>query len=488
MRHIDHTKTPLFTALKEHMNKEVIPFHVPGHKYGRGNPELLEFFGENTMKADVNGMEDLDNASNPISVIKEAEEYLADAFGADHSFFLVNGTTSGIQGMIMSACRHGEQIIIPRNAHKSTIGGIILSGAIPIYVPSEINEELGIAMGVSAKVIKQALEIHDFAKAVFIVNPTYYGAVSDLKAIVRSAHRNGTAVLVDEAHGSHMHFHDEFPLTAMEVGADMSACSTHKTGGSLTQSSVLLLRGNIIEKERVKQVLNLTFTTSASYLLMASIDTARKLMATKGEKLLKKTLFLCRYAREKLNEIEGIYTFGKELVGSPGCYDLDETKLGIHVRKLGISGFEMEKILRNDYNIQIEMSDFYNVMAVISLGDKKEDIDKLINAVAQIAKKQGIHDTKNIVYIPDVPELIVSPRDAFYGHKKTVSLEKCAGEICAEMIMAYPPGIPIICQGERITKDIIDYVKLLKEENCQMQGTADPYVNSIRVLGRNIGE
>ncbi|NLM12124.1 MAG: aminotransferase class I/II-fold pyridoxal phosphate-dependent enzyme [Epulopiscium sp.] len=488
MKRIDHTKTPLFTALKEHMNRDVIPFHVPGHKYGRGNPELLEFFGENTMKADLNGMEDLDNACNPISVIKEAEEYVADAFGAEEAFFLVNGTTSGIQAMIMSAVRPGEQIIIPRNAHKSTIGGIILAGAIPIYVPSEINEELGIAMGVSAGVIKKALEIHHFAKAVFVVNPTYYGAVSDLKSIVRSAHRNGTAVLVDEAHGAHMHFHDEFPLTAMEVGADMSACSTHKTGGSLTQSSVLLLRGNMIEKEVVKQVLNLNFTTSASYLLMASIDTSRKLMATQGEAMLTETLELCRYAREKLNEIEGVYAFGRELVGTPGCFDLDETKLGIHVRRLGITGFEMEKILRKEYNIQVEMSDIYNVMAIITMGDRKEDIDKLVDAVADIARKQGIHEVKNIVYMPDMPELIVSPRDAFYSPKRAIPLEESVGQISAEMIMAYPPGIPIICPGERITKDVIDYVKLLKEEECQMQGTADPYVNYIRVLGRSVGE
>ncbi len=483
MNRAKHQKTPLFTALKEHMEKDVVPFHVPGHKYGRGNPELLDFFGQNVMKADVNGMEGLDNAANPISVIKEAEELMAEAFHADHAFFLVNGTTSGIQTMIMSACRPGEQIIIPRNAHKSTIGGIILSGAVPIYVPSEINENLGVAMGVSAQVIKDAIKANDFAKAVFVVNPTYYGAVSDLKSIVRTAHRNGTAVLVDEAHGAHMRFHDDFPLTAMEVGADMSACSNHKTGGSMTQSSALLLRGNLISKAKVKQTLNLTFTTSASYILMASLDTSRKVLALQGEELLGETLELCRYARTELNNIEGIYALGKELIGTPGCYDFDETKLTIHVRRLGITGFEMERILRRQYNIQIEMSDIYNIMAIVSLGDRREDIDRLIHAIRDIAEKRGIQEMKNVILIPKVPDLIVSPRDAFYGHKRVVALEESKGEICAEMIMAYPPGIPIICPGERISQDVIDYVKILKEEQCQMQGTADPYVNNIRVLG-----
>ncbi len=483
LNRIEHEKTPLFSALKDHMARNVVPFHVPGHKYGRGNPEFTEFFGETVMKADLNGMEDLDNACNPISVIREAEELMADAFGAEHAHFLVNGTTSGVQAMIMSACGPGEQIVIPRNAHKSTIGGIILSGAIPVYIPSEINRELGITMGVSAQSVKDALKQNSFAKAVFVVNPTYYGAVSDLKSIVRSAHRNGTAVLVDEAHGAHMGFHDGFPLTGMEVGADMSASSIHKTGGSLTQSSILLHRGNMVDSAKVKQVLNLTFTTSASYLLMASLDTARKLLATRGEELLAETLALCSYARKELNEIDGIYSFGSELVGKPGCFDMDPTKLGINVRRLGLTGFEMERVLAREFNIQIEMSDIYNIMAVVTIGDRKEDMDALIDAVKKIAARTGVKELKPLTDYPHMPQLIVSPRDAFYGRKKALPLTESVGEISAEMIMAYPPGIPIICPGERITQDIVDYVRILKEEKCQMQGTADPYVDTIRVLG-----
>lgn len=385
--------------------------------------------------------------------------------------------------MILSACEPGDKIIIPRNAHKSTIGGIILSGAMPVYIQPEINENLGIAMGITEENLKKAIKEHPHSKAVFVINPTYYGAASDLKSIVRIAHRHDMAVLVDEAHGAHMSFHDDFPLTAMEVGADMSAASIHKTAGSMTQSSALLLRSNMISPEKVKQVLNLTYTSSASYLLMCSLDVARKQLATTGHDLLEETLYLARWARDEINNIEGLHAFGKELIGTPGCLDFDETKLGINVRGLGYTGYQMENKLRKEYNIQIELSDLYNILAIVSIGDRKEDLEALVNALKDIASKTGVRELKNATLIPQNPKMIVSPRDAFYSSKKVVTLEDAAGEIAGEMVMAYPPGIPVICMGERITKDIIDYIKILKEEKCQLQGTADPYVNYVRVLG-----
>ena len=483
MKRLDQSKTPLFDALKKYIDSRVIPFHVPGHKQGKGLNEFREYVGHRVLQMDVNGMEDLDNASNPIGVIYEAEKLCAQAFGAQNAYFLVNGTTAGVQAMILSTCQPGDEILIPRNAHKSTIGGIILSGAIPVYIQPEINEQLGIAMGITEEAVKKAIKEHPHAKALFVINPTYYGEVSDLKAIVRIAHRNNMAVLVDEAHGAHMSFHDDFPLTAMEVGADMSAVSLHKTAGSMTQSALLLTRGNIVSPDAVKQVINLTYTTSASYVLMASIDVARKQLATQGADMLENALELARWAREEINNIDGLYAFGKELVGTPGCYDFDETKLSIHVRKLGYTGYEIEKILRTEYNIQIELSDLYNILAVVTIGDTKEDLQALINALKDITSRTNSKEVKNATRIPHHPKLIVSPRDAFYSNKKSVKLEDAVGEISAEMIMAYPPGIPVICPGEKITKDIVDYVNILKEEHCQLQGTADPYVDYIKVLG-----
>ncbi len=480
---INQNRTPLFDAVKKYIEEGVIPFHVPGHKHGWGLPEFTAFLGKEAMCMDVNGMEELDYANNPTGVILEAQKLTAYAFGAEQAFFLVNGTTSGVQAMILSACEPGSKIIIPRNAHKSTIGGIILSGAIPVYVQPEINQELGIAMGVTVDNVKKAIKQHPHSKAVFVINPTYYGVTSDIKSIVRTAHMHEMAVLADEAHGAHMSFHDDFPLTAMEVGADLSAVSIHKTAGSLTQSSVLLYRSNLIPYDNLKYSVSLTFTSSASYLLMCSLDVARKQLAVKGSELLEEALKLARWARDEINGIEGLYAFGRELIGSPGCCDFDETKLCVNVGKLGLTGCQVETLLRGKYNIQVELSDLFNVLALVTIGDNKENVEALVKAFKEIAAGTDLRDWRRTSVLPQNPEMIVAPRDAFYNPKKTVRLEEAAGQIAGEMIMAYPPGIPVICLGERITADVIDYIKILKEEKCQLQGTSDPKVDHIKVLG-----
>jgi arginine decarboxylase len=479
----DQKSTPLFDAVKKYVDDKVVQFHVPGHKQGRGIQEFADYIGEKALQMDANGMDDLDYLNNPSTVIKEAEKLMAQAFGAQYAYFLINGSTSGVHAMIMSACEPGDKIIIPRNAHKSTIGGIILSGAMPVFVQPEINEKYGIATGMSEESLKKSIKENPHAKAVYIINPTYYGVASDLKTLVRTAHRHDMSVLVDEAHGAHMTFHDSFPLTAMEVGADMSTLSMHKTVGSMTQSSALLLRGNRIAPEKVNQILSLLTTSSASYLLMSSLDLARKQIATKGNEMLEETLKLARWARTEIKKIDGLHAFGNELKGSPGCFDFDETKLGIYVHKLGYTGYEMEAKLRQEYNIQIELSDMNNILAIVSIGDRKQDLEALVNALRDISSKSEKIESRKSIAIPHNPKMIVSPRDAFYSTKKVVALDDSEGEIAGEMVMAYPPGIPVLCLGERITKDIIDYIKLLKHEKCELQGASDPHVDFLRVLG-----
>jgi arginine decarboxylase len=483
LNEINQNSTPLFDAVKRYVDSNVIPFHVPGHKHGRGIRELREYAGERILEMDVNGMDDLDYANNPTGVIAQSQKLLADAFGAENAYFLVNGTTSGVQAMIMSVCEPGSKIIIPRNAHKSTIGAVILSGAIPVYVQPVINKELGIAMGVTTKSVEDAIKNNPSAKAVFVINPTYYGIASDLKSIVSLAHDHEMAVLVDEAHGAHMYFHSDFPMTAMKAGADASAVSIHKTAGSLTQSSALLLKSKIITPAMVKRVMDLTYTSSASYLLMCSIDIARKQLAIDGKTILEEVLKLSRDARKETNKISGLYAFGSELIGTPGLFGFDETKLGINIAGLGYTGWQFESKLRKEYNIQIELSDANNVLAIISLGDRKQDLELLISALKDISANAKPQDYPYQNALPDSPEMVVCPRDAFHSPQKTVSLENSIGEISGEMIMAYPPGIPVICMGERITKDIVEYIKMMKNERCQIQGTADPYVDYVKVLG-----
>ncbi len=476
-------RTPLFDAIKNYINSGIIPFHVPGHKQGRGLPELEAYVGHNVLAMDLTCLPDLDNIINPLGCIKEAQDLAARAFGADHTFFLVNGTTSGIQAMIMAVCQPGDKIIIPRNAHKSAIGGLILSGADPIYVDPEINRDFGFSMAVTPERVERALREHPDAKAVFLINPTYYGPAPDLRRIVDIAHSRKIPVIVDEAHAAHFPFHSELPLSAMQAGADISACSTHKMVGSMTQSSFLLLREGLVSPKRVKAVLNLTQTTSPSYVLLASLDVARKQMATRGRELLDHTLQLARHVREQLASIQGYTLLDETTIGQPGCFALDLTKVTVNVQGLGISGYEMETILRRDYGIQVELSDLYNIILLITIGDNRDTVDRLLCAMRDIADRRTI---KNVVKycppLPAIPTMEVLPREAFYSATKVVPLADAEGEVSAEIIMAYPPGIPLVCPGELLTREIIEYVGVLKREHAELQGTEDPHVEYIKVL------
>lgn len=474
--------TPLFDAVKKYIDDDITAFHVPGHKHGEGICELTDFLGKPALNMDVNGMNDLDYYNNPTGVIREAQNLLADAFNAKHAFFLINGTTGGIQAMIMSVCKPGDNIIVPRNVHKSIINGMILGGVNPIYVQPEIDERLGIANGVTVHEIESAILSNPGTRAVFLINPTYYGITSDLKTIVDIAHRYNMLVLVDEAHGTHMYFHEDFPPTAIESGADMCAISMHKTGGSLTQSSALLIGSDRIPPESVKQALGLLSTSSASYLLMCSLDIARKQLAVRGHKLLSDTLCLAKWARNEINKIDGLYAFGKEMTEQRGCFGFDETKLGINVRNLGYTGYEMENKLRKEYNIQIELADLNNILAIVSIGDKMENLSGLVNSLKDIANKSEVKTYDKMRFTPKYSESIISPRDAYYMNKKSVRLEDSKNQLSGETVMVYPPGIPIICAGELITEEIIEYLTILKSEECHLQGMDDTALNYIKVL------
>jgi len=484
---LDQNKTPLFSALQKYAEDMTVPFHVPGHKQGRGNRELEALLGSTCMSIDLTCLEDTDNICNPVSVIKEAQDLAAQVYKAEHAYFLTNGTTCGIQAMILSVCQPGDKIIIPRNAHKSAIGGIILSGAEPVYIEPEINDYFGIAMGVKPETVREALECHPDAKAVFVINPSYYGIASDLKAIVDIAHSYGVPVIVDEAHGAHLVFDDRLPISAMEAGADLAASSTHKLGGSLTQSSLLLQQGQLISPKKVKNALNLTQTTSPSYILMASLDIARRQLAKEGRQMIAKTYDLALKARERLSKVPGLQLLNADILGKQGCFALDPTKIVVNVRALGLSGYEVEKILRKKYRIQVELSDLFNIIALVSLGDDEETLDILVNALTEIAEA---HTIKNVIRyfipVPAIPEAVVSPRNAYYGETRVVNLDEAEGLISTEMIMAYPPGIPIICPGERVTREIIDYVNVLRNENAILQGTEDPEVKQIKVLTKHL--
>ncbi|MDD3417330.1 MAG: aminotransferase class I/II-fold pyridoxal phosphate-dependent enzyme [Lachnospiraceae bacterium] len=472
---------PIYEALKKFKKERVVPFDVPGHKRGKGNRELTDFLGEKCMTVDVNSMKPLDNLCHPVSVIKEAEEIAADAFGAAHAFFMVGGTTSSVQSMILAACKEGDKIIMPRNVHRSAINALVLCGAIPIYVNPDVDKRLGIALGMSLNDLEKAMVENPDAKAVLVNNPTYYGICSNIKGITELAHKHGMLVLADEAHGTHFYFDKELPMSAMEAGADMASVSMHKSGGSLTQSSFLLI-GEKVNADYVRQIINLTQTTSGSYLLMSSLDISRKNLALNGNEIFERVRGLAKYAREEINKIGDYYAYCKEIVNGDSVYDFDVTKLSVNTLDVGLAGIEVYDLLRDEYDIQIEFGDIGNILAYISVGDREREIERLVSALAEIRRRFKKEKTGMLDHEYINPQVVVSPKTAFYGEKKSLPIMESDGRVCSEFVMCYPPGIPILAPGELITKEILYYIAYAKEKGCFMTGPQDMHMEHLNVM------
>ncbi len=482
---MSQNETPLFTGLVKHASKNPVQFHIPGHKKGTGmDPEFRAFIGDNALSIDLINIAPLDDLHSPKGMIKEAQDLAAEAFGADHTFFSVQGTSGAIMTMVMSVCGPGDKIIVPRNVHKSVMSAVVFSGAVPVFIHPDIDTELGISHGITTDAVERALEAHPDAKAVLVINPTYFGVSADLKKIVELAHSYQIPVLVDEAHGVHIHFHDGLPLSAMQAGADMAATSVHKLGGSLTQSSVLNVRGNLVSPSRIQSILSMMTTTSTSYILLASLDVARKRLVLEGHDLIDEAINLANSIRERINNIDHLYCVGEEIMGTKATYDFDPTKLIISIKDLGISGYDAEKWLRKTYNIEVELSDLYNLLCIITPGDTNIEGDLLVKALNEMAIEfadmaQKIHAK---VLLPDIPVLALTPRDAFYADTEIVPIEESVGRIIAEFVMVYPPGIPIFIPGEIISEENLNYIHTNVEAGLPVQGPEDDQLNFLKVI------
>ncbi|AJH79563.1 aminotransferase class I/II-fold pyridoxal phosphate-dependent enzyme [Heyndrickxia coagulans] len=477
--------TPLYTGLLRHIERNPVQFHIPGHKTGRGmDPDFRKFIGDNVLKLDLINIEPLDDLHQPHGMIEEAQKLAAEAFGADATFFSVQGTSGAIMAMVMSVCGPGDKIIVPRNVHKSVMSAIVFSGAVPVFIHPEVDQVLGISHGITPASVSKALKQHPDAKAVLVINPTYYGISADLKSIVDISHAYHVPVLVDEAHGVHIHFDDELPVSAMQAGADMAATSVHKLGGSLTQSSILNLKEGLVSKKRVQSIFSMLTTTSTSYILLASLDVARKRIATEGSTIIKETTRLAQKTRERINEIDHLYCAGSEILQTKATYDYDPAKLIISVKDLGITGHDAEKWLRETYHIEVELSDLYNILCIVTPGDTETELDLLVEALHSLSEtfshlsgKVGVK-----VMLPEIPSLALSPRDAFYAETESVPLSSSAGRIIAEFVMVYPPGIPIFIPGEIITEENIAYIRKNIEAGLPVQGPEDETLQTIRVI------
>lgn len=474
----------------EFIKKNPIDFFCPGHKRGRSlDPHFAELIGQ----IDLNNLKDTDTLHCPTTSILQAENLLAEAYGVDKSFILVGGSTSGNMASVMAVAKPNQKVIVQRNSHKSMIAGIIHTGAYPVWINPDWDEELGVFLNISYDVLEEALKNNPDSQAVFILNPTYYGTVPDIASLVNLCHAHKKIIVVDEAHGPHFHFCNELPLSAEDAGADIIVQSTHKILSALSQGSVLHMNSKRVEETRVRKALQLIQTTSPSFPIMASIDLARKQMVFEGEERLKKVILMAREARQRIREIPGCSLLERPLKQDKGVgfFDLDETKILINVSHLAVTGYDFLNMLNQEFNIQPEVAGPSYILCILTIGTIQKDLDYLVNGCALLAKKAQSKSSQKVISskqmaeqgrkLSSSPILCMSPREAFYSNTKDVPLKKSNGHICAEVVTPYPPGIPLLMPGERITEEIINFLLEVRALGNPISST-DPSINTIQVV------
>ncbi|MBD2439214.1 aminotransferase class I/II-fold pyridoxal phosphate-dependent enzyme [Nostoc sp. FACHB-110] len=478
-------QTPLLDAIKACAAHHHAPFYTPGHKRGEGiSQPLADLLGARVFQADLTELAQLDSLFSPQGVIQQAQALAAAAFGASQTWFLVNGSTCGIEAAILATCGTGDKIILPRNVHSSAIAGLILSGAMPIFVNPEYDPVFDIAHSITPKAVADALQQHPDAKAVLTVYPTYYGVCGDLVAIAQITHQYDIPLLVDEAHGAHFTFHPQLPTPALKAGADLTVQSIHKVLGAMTQASMLHIQGKRIDSDRVNKALQLVQSTSPSYILLASLDAARQQMAIDGHNLMSRTLELADIARSKISQIPGLSILPPKI--SPGFKELDKTRLTVNVSGLGLTGFEAEEILDEKLGVTAEFASLQNLTFIISLGNTIADIEQLVQGLTILAQKYQNHQINNSHYhhlaINWEYSMQISPREAFFAATETLPIEQTSDRICAEIVCPYPPGIPVLMPGEIITHDALKYLQQIQAMGVFISGCADTSLHTLKVV------
>lgn len=481
-------KAPLLEALVAYAEEGRVSFHTPGHKHGHGIPKALhKAIGEKIFKLDLSVMPEVDSLHEPSGVILEAQRLAAQAFGADETSFLVNGTTGGNHAMILATCRPGDKIILPRNAHKSVLAAVALAGADPVYLMPRVDDRLDLLLNISPDQVHEACMEHPDAKAVLVTSPNYFGLAVDLPAIEKIVHAHGKLLLVDEAHGPHLCFHPDLPAGAMEAGADLCVQSTHKHLSALSQGSMLHVKGSRVDRAQLKTTLQMLQTTSPSYVILASLDAARRQMALEGRKLLTRLLEYCERARKEITTIEGFACLTRKDVGKLEHLDFDPTKIVISTRGIRYAGHNLAKILSSEYGIQVEMADFQNVLLFASIGSRWEDFRKIIRALKKIAGDYrdlflNQRRRRKVLFPLFLPKKVLTPREALALPARRVSLREAVGSISAEMVCPYPPGIPVLCPGELLTPEVYQYLMRVLDSGARINGQADGGLRTLRVV------
>ena len=498
-------KQPLVEAMEQYLQEQVYPLHTPGHKGGRGMAEpLRSLLGSTALRLDVSLMNELDDIHAPSGCIKAAQEEAAKLYGSDACFYSVNGTTGAIHVMLMTALQPGDKVMVPRNAHRSVMGGLILADAVPVYVQPAYVKEFGMQGQVTPEQVKEAFTLHPDLKAVLLTSPNYFGMAADVKQIAEITHANHAVLLVDEAHGPHLGFHEKFPPSAIQCGADMAAQSTHKITGAMTQCSMLHVKGTRVDLQHAEDVMSLLTTTSPNYLLMGSLDAARAQLADKGASMMEDALRAADLLRLALEKIPGLRVIRPEdVTGRYGISALDKTKVTINLKEWGISGVTAGEALRKE-KIAVELVDPQNVLFLVTYADWvpvqwQDTVNRICRTLQKLCPVQNLLEARSVERVKilekealkreqaqqaeiPVTEAALPMRDMFYGKKKTIPLEEAGGHICAEPVSFYPPGIPVILPGERFTDKMIEWCSLMKQQGLPVSGPADVSLQTVRVL------
>ncbi len=477
-------KAPLLEALVQYAQANTLRMHVPGHGGGRGAPEdIMKIIGFGAFSIDVTELPGLDDLNNPAGVIDEAQKLAAQAFNAEKSFFLVNGTTQGLHALIIASGNPGAKIIVPRNIHRSVVGGMILGGIEPVFAVPSMVPKFNFPACVPADELAKKLQEHSEACAVLCIHPTYHGVVGDLRTIANLVHQQNKPLMVDEAHGSHFYFHKGFPVGALQAGADAVVQSMHKTGGSLTQSSMLHLKGTGFCSERVAEVIRLIQTSSPSYVLMASLDASRRRLAARGRDLLQQLIESVFYLRKGLMTLPAIELFGRQHLDGGGVFDYDPSRVVIRVSKMGITGYQAAEWLMQKHSIYVEMADYDNIVLIPGFGISIEECRQLIVAIKDLIDREGngFSIERSLISAPAAKQ-VMGLRDAWYASSKKIRLEESVGCICAEWLAVYPPGVPAILPGEEISMEMVNYLIRARESGAGFQGPADPHLNTIKII------
>lgn len=483
----EHHRAPLWENIQTFREQLKAPFYCPGHKGGRSLPaELMT----NWASCDLNNLPDTDTLHCPSGSMREAEQLLAYAYGVQRSFMLVGGSSLGNMAAVMSTVSPGETVLVQRNAHKSVIAGIVHSGATPHWIAPTWDERFGIGHGLSLKSVERAIEMAPHAKALLALNPTYFGVVPDIAGVAELCKRHDLTLIADEAHGPHFRFGEDYPLPAENAGADLVVQSTHKILSGLSQAAVLHVGSERVDQARVQATLQSLQTTSPNFAILASIDLARRQMIQEGSQRLAALLALADQARTELQIIDGIRCMGPEHALGPGSgFDnLDHTKLLIDTRDCGWSGGDAQQFLNRQFGVQPELSGASYVLCIMTLGSERADIDHLLKGLRSLrdTRPPASENLSELMQLAGrvamtLPEMIMSPREAFYRAHRDVPFDQASGYVAGEIITPYPPGIPVLMPGERFDHDTMELLAAVKRQRCPISAV-DPTLSTVRVV------